>query len=81
MCHFIFFRTILILLNPINLIFILFQNLEVNKILELRSPIVQISLSPNEVDGETKILVSTETNTIICDSARNEFIEIGNVQR
>ena len=52
-----------------------------NKILELRSPIVQISVSPNEVDGETKILVSTETKTIICDSVRNEFIEIGDEQR
>ena len=52
-----------------------------DKILELQSPIVQISLSPNEIDGETKVLVSTETRTIICDTVRQSFIEIGNVKR
>ena len=52
-----------------------------DKILELQSSIVQISLSPSEIDGETKVLVSTETRTIICDTVRQSFIEIGNVKR
>ena len=52
-----------------------------DKILELQSSIVQISLSPNEIDGETKVLVSTETRTIICDTVRQSFFEIGNVKR
>ena len=52
-----------------------------DKILELQSPIVQISLSPNEIDEETKVSVSTETRAIICDTVRQSFIEIGNVKR
>ena len=38
-------------------------------------------MSPNEIDGETKVLVSTERRTIICDTVRQSFIEIGNVKR
>lgn len=52
-----------------------------NKILELHSSIVQISVSPNEIDGETKLLVSTEAKTIICDSVRQSFVEVGNEPR
>ena len=52
-----------------------------DKILELQSSIVQISLSPNEIDGEKKVLVSTETRTIVCDTVRQSFVEIGNVKR
>ena len=55
--------------------------MEVIKILELDSPIVQISLSPMDSDLETKLLVSTETRTIVCDSVEQTFVEIGNQTR
>ena len=58
-----------------------FQEQEVDKILELHSSIVQISVSPNEVDDETKLLISTEAKTIICDSVRQSFVEVGSEPR
>ena len=43
--------------------------------------ILQISVSPNEVDDETKLLISTEAKTIICDSVRQSFVEVGSEPR
>ena len=57
------------------------EEIEVRKILELDSPVVQISLSPADVDLETKLVVSTENRTIICDSVEQTFVEIGNQSR
>ena len=58
-----------------------FQDLEVTKILELDSPIVQISLSPMGAELQTKLLVSTETRTIVCDYVKQNFVEVGNQPR
>ena len=57
------------------------EEIEVRKILELDSPVVQISLSPAGADLETKLVVSTENRTIICDSVAQTFVEIGNQSR
>ena len=57
------------------------QEREVIKILELDSAIVQIALSPMNADNETKLLISSETRTIICDSVQQTFVEIGNQTR
>jgi hypothetical protein len=58
-----------------------FQDLEITKILELDSAIVQISLSPMGTELETKLLVSTETRTIVCDYVKQNFVEVGNQPR
>ena len=53
----------------------------VTKILELDSPVFQISLSPIEEELQTKLLVSTETRTIVCDYVKQNFVEVGNQPR
>ena len=57
------------------------QESQVTKILELDSAVVQLYLSPMESDLQTKLLVSTETRTIVCDSAKQNFVEVGNQPR
>ena len=57
------------------------DEIEVSKILELDSPIVQISLSPADVDYETKVVISTENQTVICDTLNKTFVEVGNQKR
>ena len=57
------------------------QESSVTKILNLDAGVTQISLSSMETDLQTKLIVSTETRTIVCDTMKQSFIEIGNQSR
>ena len=56
------------------------QESKVTKILELDAAVTQISLSSIEIDLQTKLIVSTETRTVVCDTMKQSFVEIGNQQ-
>ena len=57
------------------------QESSVTKILNLDAGVTQISLSSIETDLQTKLIVSTETRTIVCDTMKQSFVEIGNQPR
>ena len=61
-------------------ILIYLQESKVTKILELDAAVTQISLSSIEIDLQTKLIVSTETRTVVCDTMKQSFVEIGNQQ-
>ena len=67
------------LVSQIFLIYL--QESSVTKILNLDAGVTQISLSSMETDLQTKLIVSTETRTIVCDTMKQSFIEIGNQSR
>ena len=71
--------SIIFLVSQIFLIYL--QESSVTKILNLDAGVTQISLSSIETDLQTKLIVSTETRTIVCDTIKQSFVEIGNQPR